>query len=350
MLPGLYLHMTRRHHKLCCGLFVMLAIASVPAVARDYLVFDVVGDSVSAGVNPDYYPIFQPYGWVHMLFGQQGTGAVPPEAGITNLWPGIVLHNSSVPGSKASEWADTNGYPYMNIVRSHQPDLVAVMIGGNDCLAYGADGILSESEKTEYRTNLVRIVQMLRDNSPVPDVVILGYYDLFDGLSTNLPPAYSNYLQMSAATVEGNEIIRNVASSNQSFHVSVYEDFMHHCYGSGIGDVDHLAPDYVRTPLVDFDVHPVTEGHRAIFGAFLRALYELDAIPTILSFQPEPGAVSFTWRSSIGQKYAIETTDDLNDATWSIASPTNSGTPPSNCHTNLVGSATACFYRILVVE
>jgi lysophospholipase L1-like esterase len=348
--PGFYLHMRHVHHKLCCWLVLALTIASLPALARDYLVFDVVGDSVSAGVNPDYYPVFQPYGWVHMLFGQQGTSTVPPEAGITNLWPGIVLHNSAVSGSKASEWVDTGGYPYMEAVRSHQPDLVAVMIGGNDFLFYGEDGVLSEAERTEYRTNLAQIVQLLRDNTPVPDIVILGYYDLFDNLSTNLPPAYSNYFRMSAATVDGNEIIHNVASSNQCFYLSIYEDFMHYCYGAEIGDADHLVPDYVRTPLLDLDIHPVTAGHRAICRAFVEILHELDAIPTIRSFQSEAGAVSFTWRSSIGQRYAIETTDDLDDAAWVIASPTNSGTPPSNCHTSVVGSVTARFYRIVVVE
>ena len=223
--------------------------------------FDVVGDSISAGVNPECGI----YGWVNMLFGESfGTNAAKTNT-IFTLWPGITNWNSAVSGSTASNWA-TNWEGRLTALKNHHPDLVVVFIGGNDLLDSLGDGVFSPGEQGTYRTNLTCIITNLQNSIPSPDIIVVNYYDLFDGYSTNLVPPYTNYRGMSEAVIVGNAIIREVAASNKCYLVEgTYDSFMHHSYGAELGDTGHLSPDYVRTPLSAFDIHPVTSGHSKLY-------------------------------------------------------------------------------------
>ena len=325
--------------------FAWMAAAAMLAVAaaegREYQVFDVVGDSISAGVNPECGI----YGWVHMLFGQLACGQEASTSTLTNLWPDAVAYNSSVSGSTAKDWAWAQP-AYMQAVSNHHPDLVVLFIGGNDGLAYAADGDYTEAEKEEFRTNLVAIVQQLRANSPVPDVVVVNYYDLFDGLSSNLPPAYAAYRTLSAAVAAGNQMIEGVAASNGCFHVDVHSGFMHHAYGGELGDAGHLSPDYVRTPLSAFDIHPSTAGHHAIRLAIYERLAELKEIPKFLAPSGTADQAVIRWSSGIGQSYVLQRATDSTNAYEGVA--TNAGTPPLNVLTDSVEAVDRAFYRILV--
>ena len=320
-----------------CVLFTTVFV--VHAMARDYQVFDVVGDSISAGVNP----ACGGYGWVNMLFGESGCGYPAPTNTLTNLWPAITSHNSAVSGSKARDWAWAQP-SYMQTVSNHHPDLVVVFIGGNDGLAYAADGIYSEVEREEYRTNLISIVQQLRNNDPIPEIVLVDYYDLFDGFSTNLPSPYEGYRVLSAATVGGNAIIEGIAESNGCFFADIYDSFFHHCYGSALGDTQHLSPDYVRTPLSSFDIHPVTAGHAAIHEQIYNALVELKEIPKITTVEYATNQVVIRWRSGIGQQYVVQQSTQLTNGFTSLV--TNAGTPTLNACTATLDSVDKAFYRV----
>jgi len=249
-------------------LLILFIVAVVGGFARDFKVFDVVGDSISAGVNPDYT---SNNGWVHMLFGYLGSYDT-----IQDLWPGIVKYNSSVSGSKASDWAKENYFSMTELV-GHNPDLVVVFIGGNDFLIYCADGKVTDTEKNEYKKNLRTIIDKLKAIPAKPFIIVVGYYDLFDGFSENLPSFYSNYRIISQLTIEGNQIIGDVAREKGcEFVGAVYTDFMHHCYGEDLGDTNHLTPDYMDMPLlINFDIHPVTAGHEAIYRIVYEKLEEL---------------------------------------------------------------------------
>lgn len=246
----------------------MAGLLALPAVAKEYTVFDVVGDSISAGVNPE----LAGHGWVQMLFGESA-GSYPAKTNtIDTLWPGIAKHNSAVSGSTSADWAaDWNGH--LTAVKNRNPDLVVVLIGGNDFLGNIDDGFVSLSELDQYRTNLVSLVTNLQDNVPVPDIVLGTYYDLFDGHSAGLPPDYSTYTNVSPATVAGNQIVREVADAHGCHLIDgIHGAFLHHAYGEAGGDPLHADPDFVLTPMAAFDVHPVTEGHSKIHDLIFRRL------------------------------------------------------------------------------
>ena len=310
------------------------------AEGRNYEVFDVVGDSISAGVNPGCGT----YGWVQMLFGQSACGQDATAETLTNLWPGITAYNSAVSGSTARDWAWAQP-AYLQTVSNHHPDLVVVFIGGNDGLAYASGGY-TEQEKGEFRTNLVTIIQQLRNNTPVPDIVVANYYDLFDGLSTNLPAGYSNYRALSSVVVTGNQVIAEIASGNGCFHVDVHAEFLHHAYGAELGDAGRLVPDYVRTPLAAFDIHPVTAGHDAIRRLMFRRLSELKEIPLFTAAPGVDGQAILHWRSSIGQTYVVQRAAEATNNYLGIA--TNAGAPPFNTVTDSVEGLGRAYYRLKV--
>lgn len=247
-----------RSHRI---VLLLLVAFTLQANAKEYGVLDIVGDSISAGVNPEC-GIF---GWVHMLSGE-GDGSTPAKTNtVFTLWPGITNWNSAVSGSKASDWAADWGNR-LSDVKAHHPDLVVVFIGGNDLSFYMVDGHFSVSEQEEYRTNLSSILTNLVDNTPVPDILLVNYYDLFDGYSANLGFPLGNYTNMSQASILCNQVIKEAAVSNRCYLVEgVYDGFMHHGYGGELGDAGHLLPDYVRTPLIQFDIHPITAGHSKIY-------------------------------------------------------------------------------------
>lgn len=235
-------------------------LLALPAGAKEYRSFDVIGDSISAGVNPGS----PGFGWVNMLFGES-SGSFPARTNtIDTLWPGIQKTNSAVSGSTAADWAaDWGGR--LSEVKNRRSDLIVIFIGGNDFLSNLTDGFVSPSELEQYRKDLTSIITNLQDNIPVPDLVISSYYDLFDGLSTNLSAGHLINTNASSATVNGNQVIREIALSNNCWFVSgIHPAFLHHGYGEEIGDTQHLLPDFLHTPLTNFNVHPVTAGHNAI--------------------------------------------------------------------------------------
>jgi lysophospholipase L1-like esterase len=254
-------------------LLVFVVFITAFALAKEYQRLDIVGDSISHGVNP---VVGDNSGWVQML-----TGSYDSQSTIYQIWSGITVNNQAVSGSRASDWAGSTYIP-MTTVISHHPDLVVVYIGGNDLLAYASDGQFTESEKTTFRTNLRTIIDTLQSNTPRPDIIMVNYYDLFDGYSANLPSLFTAYRVCSSGAVDGNQIIKEVALEKGCYMIdTVYTQFMHHAYGTELGDTGHLSPDYVRTPLASFDIHPITAGHRVIYQDIYNKLRELKGLTSV---------------------------------------------------------------------
>lgn len=274
----LFTHHRSYVFRLVVVFFAWLLIISA-APAAEFLVFDVVGDSVSAGTNPDFD---DSYGWVHMLLGEGG-GAFPdpPAETIFSLWPGITAHNSAVSGSLAVEWAAPDS-DELGTVLDHKPDLVVVMIGANDFLASFADGSLSDTERDVLREAVEEIIDQLQALSPPPAIIIPNYYDFFDGFSENLPFPYDIYEDYSAGVVEGVAILEQITAVRGCHIVDVYSAFLHHGYGRDLDDPNPLEPPYLDMPLFfDFDIHPVTAGHRRIYELVLEKMAELKGPPEL---------------------------------------------------------------------
>jgi len=85
-----------RGMKHICVALALIIVATTILPARDFTVFDIVGDSVSAGVNPDYYAPYKNYGWAHILFGEGG-GSLPPPVADTITPSGRALSNTTAP-------------------------------------------------------------------------------------------------------------------------------------------------------------------------------------------------------------------------------------------------------------
>ena len=102
--------------------------------------------------------------------------------------------------------------------------------------------------------------------------IIVNYYDLFDGLSSCLNSDFSDMREYSYYTIILNQIIAELASQHNCRHVDVYSLFMHHCYGGEVGDNEHLYPEYLNTPLLNYNIHPVTAGHEAIYNEIYHVL------------------------------------------------------------------------------
>ena len=247
---------------------VLSLLLTTAAVGREYRVFDVVGDSISAGYNPEH----PSYGWVDMLFGESLSGEQAKSNTIQRLWPDIDYYNSSISGSRASGWAnDKDGS--LSAVKSRHPDLVVVFVGGNDMLDYLDDGLLSQVELDQYRHDLTSIITNLLDNQPVPDIVLSTYYDMFDGYSENLAGPLTTYTNVSAATIAGNQVIREVGMATGCYVVDgVHEEFLHHAYGSELGDEEYEPIAYMERPLAAFDIHPVTAGHSELHDLIFEKL------------------------------------------------------------------------------
>ena len=216
--------------------FVMglICAASVAAQGKEYAVFDLVGDSISAGSNPE-----QPgLGWMQMLEGADASTNT-----LESLWPEMEIHNSASSGSTAEEWAaDAGGR--LSAVKERNPDLVVVFIGGNDLMAYIEGNRLDVTEAEAYRTHLTHIVTELQNTTPIPELVLVQYYDLFDGLSDHLPSEYQGKTNATEAVAIFNQIIMEVAASNECHLVdNLHATFLHHGYGTELGNTHHLSPD-----------------------------------------------------------------------------------------------------------
>jgi len=246
-----------------------VALAASQIAAGTPAVFDVVGDSVSMGVNPE---LTVDFGWVNMLFGEGGGDLPPPrDESIFDLWPSITAHNSAVSSSTAADWASSES-PLLQAVLDHQPDLVVVMIGGNDFIRAQLDGEVTQDELDAVRADLETIIDQLQALPTSPEIIMADYYDLLDGLSENLPPFFAAFRCLSESVTRGNQVIAEVAAAKGCRFVSIYDDFFHRCYGREFGDTLALDPPYVRLPTLSFDIHPVTAGHDAIYREVFVAL------------------------------------------------------------------------------
>lgn len=260
------------------GWLVVIVALSAAAEAREFSRLAIVGDSVNLGVNPDYDPAR--YGWSHMLLGVGGPPFPPTrETTLFSLWPHISAWNASVSGSRASAWA-APGSPHLEPVLTWKPDLVVLLVGGWDVIDALADGVVSVAEMNRLRADLSAIVTRLQENDPPPQLVMLTYYDLFDGYSHRLPVLYANYRPMSQATLDGNAFLRQLAAERGAILVDLYPEFLHRCYGRAMGDPAPLEPAFVRLPFPGgFDIHPNTAGHERIYQRVLAALARLKAEP-----------------------------------------------------------------------
>lgn len=261
--------------RILMALLAVGVLGPAAAPAREYAKFDVVGDSVSAGIN---FSIWPPVGgWTQMLLGQQREviGSFPT---IYQLWPGIDARNSALIGSEASDWARPD-YQRMNDLIAREPDLVVVFIGGNDFLGVIGDGELSFAEKEAFRNNLRTIIDRLQGMPSDPDIIVVQYYDLFDGQSELVPAQLSRYRIGTQAVIEGNQIIADVAAEKGCFLVDgIADTFFGHCYGQAIGGDPGLLPKYILLPLEVFDIHPVTPGYAAMYWQIYAKLLELKAL------------------------------------------------------------------------
>ncbi|MBN1516403.1 hypothetical protein JXA32_07520 [Candidatus Sumerlaeota bacterium] len=252
-----YCRQTRR------WLMFFFIVAASAAQAREYTSFDVVGDSISEGGNPEFYPDTGP-GWVHILFGEYQS-----EPAIQRLWPRIVTNNYAVSGTTTSDWATTGSAP-MDDLLSGEPDLVAVLLGFNDLSDFLTDDIVTTSEQALYRQNLNTIIDRLQAMPSSPDILVINLYDMADGLSESIPATSSFYYYhlWSPEILAMNSIIEDVAAQQGCMFIDLFQVFFHHCYGRDIGDYEPLDSLYIMPDL--YDVHPVTEGHLAIY----RTVYE----------------------------------------------------------------------------
>lgn len=259
-------------------LFILLMAATV-LEAKEYHVIDIAGDSISSSYNPDYSTSEDSYGWVDMLYGLGGGNyPAPKEDTIDDLWPDIVKYNTAEAGSKASEWQP--GSLYFERIRLHQPDLVVLLLGGNDLIQdYMGDGEFSAGEVAEYEANLTNIVSEIKSFESNPDILMLYYYDLFDGDSKELPLLLEILHGMTRATVDGNFAIQRVANAYHCELVDIYTPFFFHCYGRELDASYYLDPCYVETPLSKFDIHPNTDGHKKIYETVYERLMKLKNMP-----------------------------------------------------------------------
>jgi hypothetical protein len=93
----------------------------------------------------------------------------------------------------------------------------------------------------------------------------------------NLPFPFTVYQGLSAGVIVGNQVIHDVGAEKGSPVVSIYDDFFHHCYGREFGDTEALDPPYVLLPIFNFNIHPVTAGHSAIYD---EVFAELERVAT----------------------------------------------------------------------
>ncbi len=138
-------------------------------------------------------------------------------------------------GSTASDWQG-----HLSAVKNRNPDLVIILIGGNDLLGSIQDGFISLSDIDQYYTNLTGIVTNLQNNIPIPDIVMMTYFDPFDGFSANLAGSLDYLTNATPTTPAANQVIRNVAIEQNCYLIEgTRSTFLHHGYGGELGDAQH---------------------------------------------------------------------------------------------------------------
>jgi len=237
-----------------------------------------IGDSVSWGINPDLGPMsFARYGWVQMITGNATSSPAPPKAqNLTTLWPGVVWKDFSLPGNTIRYYKED---ARMREVFDYAPDLVLFLLGGNDVLNYLRDGALNDTEEAQLKENVENILSKIRYDLPDAKVVVLNYYDLFDGLSDKITQRdILEYRNLSSVTSGSNAMLKNGAKMQDCEYIDIYAHFMHHCYGRYLGDGQIQDPPLVKLPLANFNIHPNTDGYEMIYET---VYYELTRLKTV---------------------------------------------------------------------
>jgi len=255
-------------------LFFILTISffiSLNCNAKEYQRFDILGDSISDSDFISTNPSEARYNWANMLTSNafSTTAGALKSNTVYKFWANIVVSNHALQGATADAWA-TPGFSLMSKITNWLPQLVVVFIGGNDFL-FDPDNF-NEAKQEEYRTNLFKIINTLRNNKEVvPDIILVNYYDLFDGRSKEITAAaLLQYTNMSEAAVIANQIIKEVSEEKHCYLVDmVFSNFYYHCYGKytgAAGVAEHLDPFYVLNNPggTAFDIHPITPGHEKI--------------------------------------------------------------------------------------
>lgn len=222
----------------------------------------ILGDSLSAGVNSEFSRARPTHGWVEIASGLGGGPyPAPLERSLFDLWPDAGLKNFAVSGTTAYQWSfDKRLKPILDF----QPQVVVVFIGGNDLLAAIGDGVVTEAEMTAMKGFLAQVVDKLKAGLPKAQLVIVSYYDLFDGLSERLPGPLSRFRSLSDLAKQANAHLADLARTRNCDLVDLGPVFLHHAYGADLGDPLASPVSFVSRPLVAFDIHPNYQGHLAI--------------------------------------------------------------------------------------
>lgn len=249
----------------------------------------VLGDSVSHGLNISLHPHKPSFGWVQFWqgLGEPGLGLSPLSADETVqglLGPQAYVRNFARAGSKISDWVADR---WLAPVLAFAPRNLIVLIGGNDLLAAVQDGDFTEADQEGLARSLNRLFDKLAAGLPDTQVLVLGYYDLFDGFSERLPFVAARLRGLSLWTAQANQALEDAARARGWAYHDLGPAFRHHAYGSDLGDPDSRPEAYFRRPLAGgYDIHPNTAGHRALaqqVSAALRALTAAQALSAPVS-------------------------------------------------------------------
>ena len=242
----------------------------------------IIGDSISAGCNPELATRAEKYdkryGYAQMLAGETYDGIAVPSKNIYNIWENAELKNFSIIGSQASEWnkdssSSENWHKWdseFKKVLEFTPDIAVIYLGANDIFAYiGNDGKITSEEYIELRTNITGIIEQLKAKNNNIKIVLIGYYDMFDGRSSLAakasPEYFAGFADMSSIVVNGNKMIKEIATAEGANFVDIYTPFLNHGYGKALGNTNAALPLYLTGNLLTFDIHPITAGHKAIY-------------------------------------------------------------------------------------
>lgn len=228
-----------------------------------------LGDSISSGVNSDFsgQPVF---GWADFIRGYGGAPwPVPEEETLEDLWPDGELRNFAISGSTAYQWSFEKRY---RSLVDYNPHIAILFIGGNDLLAAVNDGVFDLKDQEILNRSFNTLLDGLKARLPDTRLVLVGYYDLFDGQSRNLPFMVRHLQGLSDQARLSNALIRTQAQARGAYFLDLEPVFRGHGYGPELGLPGPVKEPYVRRPLAHYDIHPNTAGHRAIARAVLALL------------------------------------------------------------------------------
>lgn len=276
-----------------------LTITILNKIAKFYITVEdskvkiaIIGDSISDGCNPEISTVNEGYavryGYAQMLEGLEHDKIEKPAKTIYNIWSNSDFCNFSITGSKAAEWnkdsSDSTKWHTWNKefekVLNFNPDVAVIYLGANDIFGYIYNGGgITTAEWDELKENLKGVVDQLQSKNKDIKIVMVGYYDMFDGCSkiaaAASPANFGPFADMSTIIIEGNKIINDIAEEEGATYVEIYSTFINHGYGLFLGNQTPVLPLYFTNLLTTFDIHPVTAGHKAIYEKVYSALETL---------------------------------------------------------------------------